>query len=99
MTDIFKVTDYLAIIYIGGGSSWARAKTGFDAIKEAKEICERDWGSMFTFSDEPAYIAVYDVSKTKDWYADTHGVFDGETQDLVPHLYTVTAKLKNKGKK
>lgn len=99
MTDVSKVTDYLAMIYIGGGSSWARGKTAFDAIKDAKTTCEQDWGSIFVFSDEPAYIAVYDATGVESWYADTHGVTNGETKEQVPYLYTVTAKLKNKPKR
>lgn len=98
MSYINEAASYLAIIFIGGGSSWAREETAFEAIKNAKAHCEETWGTMFTFS-EPARINVYDATGVEGWYADDHGVFNGKTQGKIPYLYTVTAKLKNKGKK
>lgn len=100
MNYVNTADSYLAIIFIGGGSSWARKDTAFEAIKNVKAHCEDDWGRLFSFSEtEPARINVYDATGVEGWYADDHGVFNAETNDKIPYLYTVTAKLKNKGKK
>lgn len=90
-------TAYLAIIFIGGGSSWGQADTAFEAIKLAKQGCERDWGSLFTFSKTtPARVNVFNITGVEGWYADDTGVRDIDTKALVPHLFTCTAWLKNK---
>ena len=100
MNYVNTADSYLAIIFFGGGSSWARQDTAFEAIKNVKAHCEDDWGRLFSFSEtEPARINVYDATGVEGWYADDHGVFNGETNEKIPYLYTVTAKLKNKGKK
>jgi len=100
MNYVNTATSYLAIIFIGGGSSWAREETAFEAIKSVKVHCEDDWGRLFSFSEtEPARINVYDATGVEGWYADDHGVFNGETNEKIPYLYTVTALLKNKRKR
>lgn len=99
MNYVNTATSYLAMIFIGGGSSWARQDTAFEAIKSVKALCEEDWGRLFTFGDAASRINVYDATGVEDWYADDDGVFNGETKEKIPYLYTVTAKLKNKGKR
>lgn len=94
-----KGTDFLAILFIGGGCSWAREPTSLEAIVGAKQQTESDWGSIFVFSDEPAYISVYDASNVPDgWYADIHGVFAKDGTPL-EHLFTAKTVLKNKKKR
>lgn len=96
MTDTqTEPTDFLAIIYIGAGSSWAREPTSFAAIEQAKKQCESDWGSIYRFSDEPAHFHVYDATGVDGWRADCHGV-RSHSGDLLRHLFTATAKLKNR---
>lgn len=87
--------DFLAIIFIGCGSSWARAGTSLEAIEQAKKACEIDWGSIFTFSDEPALINVFDAEGVNGWRADHRGLVSDDGQPL-QHLFTATAKLKNR---
>ena len=93
-----QTSDYLAIIFIGGGSSWAREDTAFEAIAEAKREAEATWGSLYWFSDEPTEIAVFDAAGVEDWYADHRGIH-AKDGTLLRHLFNVTVRLKNKGKR
>jgi len=63
--------DYLAVIPVGGGSSWGRASNKEDAIKIAVSSV-KDWGGLFEVSGVPVKVNVVDVSG----YGDLHwGVY------------------------
>jgi hypothetical protein len=53
-------TDYLAIIPIGGGSSWGRSPDKEEAIKNAVNAF-RDWGVYYDVSGIEVTINVIDV--------------------------------------
>ena len=95
--EIENVKEYLAIIFINGGSSFASASNAFEAIENCKKVCEADWGSMYVFSDDVTWINVYDFSESEGWYASCgNGPKDRKTKEPLPYLYSVSLKLKNK---
>jgi hypothetical protein len=67
--------DYLAIIYIGGGSSWGRAPVKETAIKNAITAL-RDWRSLFKVADVEVTVNVVDVTGYGQVTWSHHG-FDG----------------------
>jgi len=95
--DYYTIKDYLAIIFINGGSSHAWADNSLQAIEDCKKCCEEDWGSLYKFGNESAYINVYDYTNSQRWYASNgNGPRDSETKEPLPYLFTITCKLKNK---
>lgn len=63
------MSDYLAIFYIGGGSSHGRA----DSIDKAVQLClnaASDWASMFDIDGKPAKFSIYDVEGFENIYWD-----------------------------
>ncbi len=73
-------TAFLALILIGSGSSWATAATIDEAVAAAGRVCSRDWGKMFTFTDEPVKVNVYALpSLDADWHASDDGLFIGDS--------------------
>lgn len=87
-------TEYLAIILINGGSSWANAGNAFEAIEDCKRLCEQDWGSLYRL-DGTALIHVYDYTEATGFIADHRGVLSRDTKKPLPFLFTVTCKLEN----
>jgi hypothetical protein len=72
------MSDFLAIIRIGGGSSFARYPTINGAVEAVKDIVVRDWSSLFTLKDATVKIAIYDVSGEGDlWWDDEVHTDDG----------------------
>jgi len=55
-----ETADYLAIILIGGGSSWGRSPDKETAISNAIKSL-KDWNSLFDVSDIEVTINVTDV--------------------------------------
>ena len=82
MTNQPTATAFLAIILIGGGSSWSTAATIDEAVAEAGRICSRDWGSIFTFNGEPVRVNVYALpSLDANWHASDEGLFVGDSTE------------------
>jgi hypothetical protein len=65
------MSDYLAIIRIGGGSSWGRASNKEKAITTALKAL-RDWQSLFEVSDIEVVVNVVDVEgyDVVQWHVD-----------------------------
>jgi len=59
------MSDYLAIILIGGGSSYGRASDKETAIKNAITSL-RDWDHLFVVANIETTINVYDVTGYSD---------------------------------
>jgi hypothetical protein len=96
--DYDTIKHYLAIIFINGGSSHAWATNAFEAIENCKGCCERDWGSLYKFGNDDAYINVYDYTNADGWYASNgNGPKNRQTKEPLPYLFTVTCKLKKQG--
>jgi hypothetical protein len=78
-------TDYLAIIPIGGGSSWGRAPDREKAIEHAIKSL-RDWDHLFAVANTEVTLNVVDVSPHDSVWWDNRGLHykdaDGFTRDL-----------------
>jgi len=71
---------YLAIIFLGGGSSWAYAPTIKKAADDAARILARDWGHLFNF-EGPVPVNVYNVEDYDGHYSDHRGVFGTKSDE------------------
>lgn len=93
-----KPTDtFLAMIFINGGSSWGCDPDQGLAVERAKEICERDWGSLFYFDEGVrTEVFVYKLKLGTGWYASHEGVFYSDTKKRVPFITKTSVVLKNK---
>ena len=89
-----KPTNYLAIAFIMGGSSWASGPDVEGAVEECAKTVSRDWGSIYKMDDTPLNVAIYDLTGCEDgWYADIHGVFTKGAHEPVPYLQTEKATV------
>ena len=69
---------YLAIIFVGGGSSWAYGPTPDQAATDAARILRRDWGHLFDWN-EPVPVNLFDTEGFEGFAADHRGVFGTNT--------------------
>ncbi len=72
---------FLAIIFIGCGSSWAYGSSADEAATSAASILVRDWSSLYTFKDEVP-VNIFDVEDYDGFHATLQGVFG--TKDDIP---------------
>jgi len=78
-----KKAKYLAIIWIGGGSSWATGLVDIDTAVSAVKYMKQDWSHLFKFKKKDAYpVNVYNVENGGDegWWSDGSQVFDTKSQ-------------------
>lgn len=54
--------DYLAIISIGGGSTFGRDESIYDAVEGAARFLALDFGSYYKIDNKAVKVAVYDVT-------------------------------------
>ena len=54
--------DILAVCMIGAGSSWGRAETVDEAVRNCKNSLEQDWGSIYDLGGKEATISCYNVT-------------------------------------
>lgn len=54
--------DYLAIISIGGGSTFGRGESIYDAVEGAARFLALDFGSYYDIAGKGFVVAVYDVT-------------------------------------
>jgi len=67
---------YLAVILIGGGSSWARMESKENAIKTVCKILKQDWGKYYKLNKgSDVSVTVVDVDGYDDIYWDYDGFF------------------------
>lgn len=85
--------DYLAIIRIGGGSSYGRDASIFDAVESAIRICLLDWSRYYELEGRTLSVQVLDVSGRTDLGWDDQGVYCTDTGDTVEPLKFVTVQL------
>lgn len=61
--------DYLAVILIGAGSSYARGPDREDCIARVKKMVVQDWSSLFEVAGKEATVNVVDVTgHEKVWW-------------------------------
>ena len=96
-------TDYLAIIPIGGGSSWGRAPCKEKAIEHAIRSL-RDWEVYFDVSEIDVTINLIDVQGYSTCAWDSRGITGlneatGEDEKIdrpIEHVVRITPKWKRK---
>lgn len=71
---------YLAISFIGGGSSWVEGEDQDKLIKALYKQVPKDWGHLFDFKENPN-VRIYALNGTKKWWADHDGVFNYDTEE------------------
>jgi hypothetical protein len=81
-----QTTDYLAIIPIGGGSSWGRAPNKDVAVERAIQAL-RDWDTLFNVSDIEVTLNVIDVQGYSDcaWGGYPGGYVHGKSETTGEH--------------
>ena len=85
-------TNILAIIYMGGGSTWLEGTDETDTAIECAKMCKMDWKHLFKFKKKQRFaVNIFDISKldTEGWYADAHGVWVSKTKEQIPHKKTI----------
>jgi hypothetical protein len=70
--------DWLAIILIGAGSSYARGPDREDTIDRVVRIAASDWGGLYDLSEKEAVVNVYVVTGFDSVWWDTRGVHTAE---------------------
>jgi hypothetical protein len=92
-----QTPDYLAIVFIGAGSSYGRASTEFEAVSLAKASVEKDWAKYYVFEPDKVFTAhVFDVTGHDKIFWGDHGVFiAGDNPERIPweDAIRVTFKL------
>ena len=66
--------DYLALIGIMGGSSWAYGETPREAARLAVGIYLRDWGNSYNVWEKPVAVNILHVPDINGWHWDHRGV-------------------------
>ena len=74
-------SSFLAIIFIGCGSSWAYGSSADEAATSAASILVRDWSSLYSFKDEVP-VNIFNVEDYDGFHATHQGVFG--TKDDIP---------------
>jgi hypothetical protein len=75
--------DYIAIVLLGGGSSWARNSNPETAIKKVVNAVQNDWGQIFNMRGADIYVNVWDVTGNDEVHWDDEGMH-GDKQDEHP---------------
>lgn len=94
-------SDFLAIILIMTGSSYARGPDKEDCISRVSKTFVSDWSSLFDVAGKEATVGVYDVTGHESLYWDARGVWvnnpDGEDFLIQPlELRKVTLPTKHR---
>ena len=78
---------YLAIIYIGMGTSWATGLVDIDTAVSAVKYLKQDWSHLFKFKKKDAYpVHVHKLGEAgyNGWFS-KHGIIcDSETKKEIP---------------
>lgn len=90
--------DYIAIVYIGAGSSYGRANQINKAVELATKFLQSDWKHMFDFSGVNVSVNIYEVTGNTSVYWDDCGVH-GDNEDAYPIKYVGVKSMLLPGKK
>lgn len=82
---------FLALVPIMGGSSYATDAFVEPAIQRAFDFLVSDWGSSFDIFDKPFMVNVWEIDEGASWYMDHTGLHvDGSDEPLdVLGVYSV----------
>jgi hypothetical protein len=87
--------DYLAIVLIGAGSTFARGEDKDATVKKCARGVMRDWSRLFDVKGKEVTVNVFDVTGHDDLRWDNEGVFNcdtGERIDLLERVKTIVPK-------
>jgi hypothetical protein len=87
------MSDYLAIIYIGGGSSWGRGSDKDSAVKNAVKSL-RDWKTLYKVSNVMVTVNVFETEGHDDIAWDDLG-FWADGKKFKPTIETVKCLTPN----
>lgn len=88
--------DFLAIILVGTGSSYARGPDRQDCIDRVKRIVVSDWSSLFDLKGKEATVNVVDVTGHDKVWWDSRGVHVEGQPDLALPIEQVRVTLPNR---
>ena len=96
MTD---TKDYLAIILLGGGSSWARGPDAEKAITDVTKQVKSDWGRLFNLEGVEVRVNLWDITGNDVVYWDDCGMHaDNQEQFPITKVETRIITLPGKRK-
>lgn len=77
--------DFIAIILIGAGSSWARGPDRDDCIERVKRSAVSDWETIFDLAGKEATVNVVDATGHDEVWWDSTGVHvKGDPEPSLP---------------
>jgi hypothetical protein len=74
--------DYIAIVRIGGGSSYGRGETIEQAVNRCKHAV-RDWDHLFAVYEVPIKAAIYDTTGIDAVHWDEGSTFATDTGEQI----------------
>ena len=90
--------DYIAIVLLGGGSSWARNSNPEAAISQVTKHLVNDWSRIFNLSGAEVRVNLWDVTGNDSVHWDDEGMH-GDKQDEHPITKVETRKVTLPGKR
>jgi hypothetical protein len=88
-------TDFLAIFWVGAGSSYVRHKDKYQAVILLRQMVVSDWSSVYDLSGKEVQFGIFDVKgHDKLWW--DYQVHDEATREVIPMLETATVMLPEK---
>ncbi len=92
--------DYLAIVLIGGGSSFGRHSDPDEVVSLATEFLVSDWGHLYKLDGVEVKVNLYDVTGNDQVWWDDCGVHSAtEAEYPIQTLEMRTVKLPKKRRK
>lgn len=86
--------DLCAIVFIGGGSSWAWGGDKTEAANRAVRICRSDWKHLYKFKKGATVaVTILDMKNRNGWYADHRGIFDDTTHKQIQPMEIIKITL------
>lgn len=77
--------DFIAIIMVGAGSSFARGPDKADCIARVRKTARSDWSSLFDLAGKKATVNVVDVTGYEKVWWDSRGVHvDADPEPALP---------------
>jgi hypothetical protein len=91
--------DYIAILLVGAGSSYARGPDKQDCIDRVGKIAVSDWSSLFDLRGKEATVNVVDVTGHEQVWWDARGVHVEGKPDLALPIEQVKITLPKRGRR
>lgn len=91
--------DFIAIIMVGAGSSYARGPDKADCIARVRSIVVEDWATIFDLAGKEATVNVVDVTGHDEVWWDSRGVHVEGQPDLALPIEQVKVTLPAKRKR